>query len=94
MLKQFNNDKIIDTKLKVKIEKFFDYKWSNDKNQALDEEEEKMLLDQLPTDVQVRLFTEFLYSDFLKVFKETFQIPKDYEAYMSSRYHTHLILAT
>lgn len=38
----------IDPNLKNKIEKYFEYKWSNDRNQAIDDPEEQAYLDQLP----------------------------------------------
>jgi hypothetical protein len=37
--------------LKDRIEKFFDYKWKYDRNQAIDDEQEIEILDQLPEDV-------------------------------------------
>jgi hypothetical protein len=40
LITQFNNDTPIKIELKEQIERYFDYKWKNDKNQALDEEEE------------------------------------------------------
>ena len=44
MLKKFNAGKSIDPKLKTKIEKFFAYKWKNDKLQAIDDDYEKAIL--------------------------------------------------
>ena len=48
--------------LKIEIEEFFDYKWINDKNQSFEVEEDTKILEQLPTDVQSRIFSDFLYS--------------------------------
>jgi len=48
MLKHYNKGKPIDNEVKTKIEKFFTYKWNNDNNQAIDDEDEKEMLDQIP----------------------------------------------
>jgi hypothetical protein len=60
--------------LKTKVEEFFDYKWNFDKNQALDDPEEKEILAQLPNEVQDRLMTNFIFRDFLGIFRAFFRI--------------------
>ncbi len=40
VLKRFNGDKEIDLELREKIELHFDFKWKNDRNQAIDDPEE------------------------------------------------------
>jgi len=50
------------------IEAFFDYKWNNDKNQAIDDDEEIALLEQMPIVVQDHLYSGFLFNDFLQKF--------------------------
>jgi len=42
---QFNNNLFIKKSLKNKIVRFFEYKWHNDKNQAIDDPDEKELLE-------------------------------------------------
>ena len=64
--------------LKEKIEHHFEYKWQNDRNQALDDEGSS-IYEQLPVDVQNTLYREFLYTNFLYQFRATFHIPKDPE---------------
>lgn len=56
MLQKFNNGKELDQKFKNKIETFFAYRWKFDKNQSIDDEQEKAILDQLPHETQDRLF--------------------------------------
>ena len=51
MMARFNNGKMIDNKVKKKIEAFFAYKWKYDKNQAIDDTDEKAILDQIPYEV-------------------------------------------
>ena len=48
LIRKFNNNAPIDHTLKTKIEAHFDYKWINDKNQAIDDEDELKMLDELP----------------------------------------------
>ena len=45
LLHRFNRGKLIDHKLKTDIENFFDYKWSNDKNLAIIDENDKAIMD-------------------------------------------------
>jgi hypothetical protein len=77
ILKKFNNNQVIDAKLKTRIEEHFNYKWNNDKNQAFLTEEEQGIFEQLPDDVQVCLLKDFMFSDFLESFKKTFSFRKD-----------------
>jgi len=62
--------------LKIKIVQFFEYKWLADKNQSIDDEEEKAILDELPIEVQDRLYTGFLFNEFMVKFKGYFLIQK------------------
>lgn len=48
LLKRFNGGKNINQKLTKKIEKFFDYKWNNDKLMAINDPGEIAILSQLP----------------------------------------------
>ena len=52
LIKRFNSSRSISNDLKLKIEEYFDYRWINDKNQAVSTDEDQKLLDQLPTAVQ------------------------------------------
>ena len=62
LIKNFNMGLDLKQSLKIEIEEFFDYKWINDKNQSFEVEEDTKILEQLPTDVQSRIFSDFLYS--------------------------------
>jgi hypothetical protein len=76
MIARFNNGKKIDTKLKNRIEAYFEYKWLHDKNQAIDDEDEKSMLHQLPFEVQNKLYSGFLHKNFLIIFKQFFLFRK------------------
>lgn len=54
--------------MKLKFEKLFEYKWSTDRNQAIDDPEEQAFLDQLPKETQNMLYRDYLYRDFLYEF--------------------------
>lgn len=75
MMKHFNGN--VDTKLELKrqIEEYFDYRWKHDKNQAIDDEEEQKILEQLPDNVQNDIFARFLFQNFMMLFRETFLVP-------------------
>jgi len=76
LLKKFNHGKNIDENFKNKLEAFFDYRWKYDKNQSIDDDAEKAILDQLPHETQDKLLTKFLYNDFLKSFIGFFRVEK------------------
>ena len=45
LIKRFNSSRSISIELKLKIEEYFDYRWINDKNQAVSTEEDQKLLE-------------------------------------------------
>jgi len=45
VMTKFNLNKPMKNKLKVEIIEYFDYKWKNDRNMAIDDDEEKAILD-------------------------------------------------
>lgn len=79
LIQYFNDNIPVNQSLKEEIEQHFDYRWKNDRNQAIDDQSEKDLLDQLPDHVQNKLYQSFLFRKFLSVFRDTFKIPKENE---------------
>lgn len=61
--------------MKEKIENFFDYRWNNNPNSAIHDQTDKDLLDQLPNDIQRKIYTDFLFMGFLQNFRKYFCIP-------------------
>ncbi len=51
LLRRFNDNVPINQQLKEQIERHFDYKWKNDKNQSIDDDDERAMLEQLPDEV-------------------------------------------
>ena len=74
MFRTFNGGKPIKQSLVDKIEKFFDYRWKNDKRLALEEDLEIQMLTQLPLVVQDTLLSKFIFNDFLYAFTNFFKI--------------------
>jgi len=66
----FNDNKEIDQKFKKDIEIHFYYKWNNDKNLAF--EGNVSVTEQLPNYVVRKVFTDFLYSEFLRKYDRFF----------------------
>lgn len=78
MIKRFNGDVPLRLDLKQEIEEYFSYRWEYDRNQAIDDKEEQDMLEQLPSEVQNRIYNEFLFQKFVHQFVEIFRIPKQY----------------
>jgi len=77
LIKRFNSSRSISIELKLKIEEYFDYRWINDKNQAVSCETDIKLLEQLPTDVKRKIYSDFLFKTFIYNFKKFFDFPKE-----------------
>ena len=76
VIKHFNGDIEIKLELKREIEDYFTYRWQNNRNQATTSISERAILDQLPDEVQDKLFSHFLFFSFTTTFAEMFRIPK------------------
>ena len=77
MLKKFNNGPI-DEKMKIEMEKHFDYKWEHDKNFALVDEQFQNIVIQIPEELITQIYKKFLFGRFLHIFERgIFMIPKD-----------------
>ena len=75
LIKNFNHDRDMEPKLARQIEEYFEYKWEYDRNMAVTTDEDKKMLEQLPYEVQVRLFTDFLFQRFLNKYRKYFNFP-------------------
>jgi len=73
-LKQFNKGRSIDHDMKIRIEDFMDYRWSNNKNNAITSAEDNAIMDQLPLEIQRKVYSDFLFKNFLKNFKKYFSL--------------------
>ena len=62
--------------LRGRITEYFEYKWRMDRNLAIDDDIEKAMLEQLPDNVQDKLYFGFLFAEFVSAFKPFFLIAK------------------
>lgn len=72
LIENFNYGKRIKREIIMQMEEFFDYKWAHDKNQAVILDADVQILNELPMNVKVRLFTQFLNHDFLRKHRKFF----------------------
>lgn len=56
LLKHFNDSEDMDWGMQQDIEQYFQYKWQNDRNQAIDDQEEKDIVEELPREVTNKLY--------------------------------------
>lgn len=76
VLKRFNGNLPIPKRLQTEIEDFFIFTWQKDLTSALKEESERKIYDQLPMSVRHRIYHEYLFFDFLHLFRSLFKIKK------------------
>ena len=76
VLKHFNNNKPLSLEMTNSFEKYFEYYWKNDKNYAMLQDEDVSILSELPTDIQAKVFRDFLFQDFLEMFNVHFEFKK------------------
>lgn len=77
LLARFNKGRPLPKDLVKKIEEYFEYYWSKDKNYALKYDEDRLFLKELPKNIRTNIYKDFLFQDFYYLFKTFFQIPKD-----------------
>lgn len=56
----------------AKIEDFFDYFWANDRMRALKSPQDVKITDELQDTFMQHILMEFLFVDFLYIFKKSF----------------------
>ena len=64
-LKRFNHDTPLSQTAQSDLAKFFAYRWQEDKNVIVSSEDDLKLLEQMPSDVQTSIYSEFLFKNFL-----------------------------
>ena len=76
VLRRFNGNQPFCGKIRTEIEDFFEFMWNNDPTQALRSETDRLLFEQLPHSVRQRIYTQYLFDDFLEHFKALFNFEK------------------
>lgn len=74
LLKRMNGNQDYSDEIRFKIEAYFDYKWKNDKNMAIQTDSELNLFNQLRIEEQVRIYTNVFFDEFLQSFRKLFSI--------------------
>jgi len=71
-LTQFNRGIALNKVFRKDIEQYFDYMWENNRNWAVTDDDDKQILDQLPQECIVSIFKDFLFVQFLQIFRKSF----------------------
>ena len=58
------------------FERYFEYYWRNDKNSSVIGKTDAALMSELPGDMQISIYKDFLFEDFLQQFKVHFLFRK------------------
>ena len=77
MLAKMNGGKPIEPGFQKKVEEFFHWKWTNDKNLFVASDEEHYMLSVLPSEVQEKLYCSFLFTEFLKNYQIFFRFERN-----------------
>ena len=72
MLSKFNYKQQLDEELLNKIRIFMNDKWAYDKNNFLITQNDRSLLEQLPSNCQTQIYKDFLFRDFLQKHRRFF----------------------
>ena len=75
LINYFNGKEDLDPDLKSKIEEYFDYRWSHDKNMTQDPELHQNIFREMTEQNKDQLRKKFLFRDFMKRFQ--FNIPRN-----------------
>ena len=60
-----------------KFEDYFNYFWAHDKNYAIQSEEDMRFMKELPKVIRRDIYKDFLFKDFLYLFKTHFRLVKE-----------------
>ena len=68
-LTSFNGMKPVDVEIKQEVETYFEYRWCRDKLMAFQQEDDMNMYNQLPDEVKLNIYSDFLFVDFLEIYK-------------------------
>ena len=69
-MEKFNGSRKLSEKLLTKFEKYFEYRWRSNNNFAVSTEDDIALLLQLPAIVQTQIYSDYLFKEYLQVYKK------------------------
>jgi potassium voltage-gated channel Eag-related subfamily H protein 8 len=76
LLSRFNKGYSLQKSMSRRIEEYFDYYWAKDLNYAMKSEEDQRFLSELPKEIRVAIYKDFLFHNFIYKFRFYFTIKK------------------
>jgi hypothetical protein len=86
LLKRFNKNQNIDKNFKENMERYFEHRWSENKNWLVNSLEDQEIFQQLPFSCQINVYSKFLYYGFLEAFNSICKIRNPYVTCFKNRY--------
>lgn len=77
VLAKFSKTRKLNKDLIKRLENYFEYYWQRDRNFATKKDEDLRFMSELPKQIRRKIYTEFLFKDFLYNFKAYFRLPKE-----------------
>lgn len=77
VLAKFSKTGRLNKDLIKRLENYFEYYWERDRNFATKKDEDLRFMSELPKAIRRKIYTEFLFKDFLYNFKAYFRLPKE-----------------
>ena len=74
LLAHFNRNRPLPKKMTKQFEVYFEYYWQNDKNYAIQSEEDRRFMNELPNNIRTDIYKEFLFADLLYMFQIHFKM--------------------
>jgi len=71
-MEKFNGDRPLKKELLEEFEDYFHHRWMRHRNNAISTQEDHDLLVQLPRKVQIQIYSEFLFKDFVLTYHKYF----------------------
>ena len=76
LLTHFNKNRPLSKEMTKKFEQYFEYYWQHDKNYAIQSDEDKRFMKELPKHIRRDIYKEFLFKDFIYLFRTHFKLIK------------------
>lgn len=89
-IKRFNQG--VNLSFESEIYEFFEFKWKHDKNQFVVTREDQQVYEQLPREVVLKIYRDFVFKDFLLHFRRYFNFRKQRNLFHELTHDAHLNL--
>ena len=77
LLAHFNKNRPLSKDMTKRFEQYFEYYWQHDKNYAIQSDDDKRFMKELPKHIRRDIYKEFLFKDFIYLFRTHFKIIKE-----------------